>query len=77
MRIDRIFSPLKIILDTPQEVEILESLLRKYVSKNEEKIFGWTDWNRKPPARETEEYKFLVSLLRACEQTSTQLEFKK
>lgn len=76
MQVQRLFNPLKIILDTPEEVSALEYFLRKYALSTEDKMFGWINPSKPPSGRQEKEHHFLLSLLRACEQTSKQKDFK-
>ncbi len=76
MRIERLFNPIKIILETPEEVSSLEWLLKKYREDTEKSLLGWMRPERKMSEREAAEYRFFTSLLKTCEQTSKHKEFK-
>lgn len=77
MRIERIFNPLKIILDTPEEVASLEWLLTRYARETEEKMFGWINPLYKPSESKQKEHRFFTNLLNACKETSKNTEFSK
>ena len=74
MKLNRLFTPLKIVLETPEEVASLEWLLKKHLTKRDGFI-NFLSPNRQHSEQERKEHYLFSAILKACENTSKQTEF--
>lgn len=75
MIFEQLFNPVKIILQTPEEVHLLEVILRDHLFKMETKWYGMRERNI-PDERKAEAY-FLRKLHSALQHTPKQTQFSK